>query len=165
LRGVSPVNLAMTDLKRCLERAGYANVVTVLSSGNVAFDAPAATPAAELERAVEAALASGLPRGFGAFVRSTASLERLLASDPFARHRLPAGAKRVVTFLREPPPAPPALPVRLGEARVVAVAGAEAFSAYVPGDEGPRFMALIEKTFGKDVTTRTWDTVVKVAGR
>jgi len=25
------------------------------------------------------------------------------------------------------------------------------------------FMSLIEKTFGKDVTTRTWDTVKKVA--
>ena len=32
-------------------------------------------------------------------------------------------------------------------------------SAYVPSAKGPVFMALIEKTFGKDVTTRTWDTV------
>ena len=26
------------------------------------------------------------------------------------------------------------------------------------------FMTLIEKTFGKDVTTRTWETIQKVAG-
>ena len=36
-------------------------------------------------------------------------------------------------------------------------------AAYVPGAKGPVFMTLIEKTFGKDVTTRTWDTVQKVA--
>ena len=37
------------------------------------------------------------------------------------------------------------------------------FSAYVPGPHGPVFMTLIEKTLGKEVTTRTWDTVKKVA--
>jgi hypothetical protein len=41
--------------------------------------------------------------------------------------------------------------------------GREVFSAYVPTPKGPVFMALIEKTLGKDVTTRTWDTVTKVA--
>jgi len=35
--------------------------------------------------------------------------------------------------------------------------------AYLPTPKGPVFMTLIEKTFGKDVTTRTWDTVAKVA--
>lgn len=33
----------------------------------------------------------------------------------------------------------------------------------VPGPRGPVFMTLIEKSFGKEVTTRTWDTVAKVA--
>lgn len=163
LRGVSPMNLKMPDLKRCLERAGYTNVVTALSSGNVIFDAADGGSEAALERAVEAALEAGLARGFGAYVRSTAALKRLLERDPFARHRLPAGAKRVVTFLREGPKAPPALPIKLEDAQIVAVEGAEVLSAYVPGDKGPLFMRLIEKTFGKDVTTRTWDTVKKVA--
>jgi uncharacterized protein (DUF1697 family) len=34
---------------------------------------------------------------------------------------------------------------------------------YVPGDRGPVFMTLIEDAFGKDVTTRTWETVRKCA--
>ena len=49
-------------------------------------------------------------------------------------------------------------------ARILAALGREVFSSYVPGPRGPVFMTLIEKTFGKDVTTRTWDTVKKVAG-
>jgi hypothetical protein len=39
--------------------------------------------------------------------------------------------------------------------------GTEVFSAYVPSPRGPVFMTLIEKTFGTEVTTRTWDTVRK----
>jgi hypothetical protein len=37
------------------------------------------------------------------------------------------------------------------------------YSAYLPNPKGAVFMTLIEKTFGKEVTTRTWDTVAKVA--
>src|SRR3954469_17791617 len=72
-------------------------------------------------------------------------------------------AKRVVTFLREPRGNELALPIELDGARILSVQGTEVFSAYVPGPKGPVFMTLIEKTFGKDVTTRTWDTVRKVA--
>jgi len=55
------------------------------------------------------------------------------------------------------------LPVEFDGARILAVAEREVFSAYVPSPRGPAFMALIEKTFGKNVTTRTWDTVKKCA--
>jgi uncharacterized protein (DUF1697 family) len=41
--------------------------------------------------------------------------------------------------------------------------GGEVFSAYVPSPRGAVFMTLVEKTFGKEVTTRTWATVRKVA--
>ncbi len=37
------------------------------------------------------------------------------------------------------------------------------FSAYLPTPKGPGFMTLIDKTFAKHVTTRTWDTIAKVA--
>jgi len=39
LRGVSPMNCKMPELKRCFEAAGFADVRTLLSSGNVAFSA------------------------------------------------------------------------------------------------------------------------------
>lgn len=43
------------------------------------------------------------------------------------------------------------------------VNGAEVYSAHVPTGKGPAFMALLENTFGKDITTRTFDTVRKCA--
>jgi hypothetical protein len=39
-----------------------------------------------------------------------------------------------------------------------------AFGDYVPDPKvGPVFMALLEKTFGKAQTTRTWQTLERVA--
>ena len=55
LRGVMPVNASMPDLKRTFEAAGFTEVATLLSSGNVVFTAPAASPAS-LERRAEAAM-------------------------------------------------------------------------------------------------------------
>jgi uncharacterized protein (DUF1697 family) len=55
------------------------------------------------------------------------------------------------------------LPVELEGARLLSVKGRDVFGAYVPSPKGPVFMSLIERTFGKEVTTRTWDTVAKVA--
>ena len=39
LRGVTPMNAAMPELKRAFEDAGFTDVVTVLSSGTVVFTA------------------------------------------------------------------------------------------------------------------------------
>lgn len=165
LRAVSPMNASMPALKRCFEQAGFANVKTVLSSGNVVFDARAA-PARALERKAEAAMAKTLGRSFFTIVRPVGTLQRLIDADPYARFRLPRNAKRVVTFLRARHKGRLRLPIELDGARILAVEGAEVFSAYVPSPRGPVFMRLIEKTFGSDVTTRTWDTVRKcVTGR
>jgi len=162
LRGVSPMNAKMPELKRCFEDVGFTNVKTVLSSGNVVFDSRSASAAA-LERKAEAAMAQHLDRSFQTIVRPVDALRELLEADPYAAFDLPATAKRVVTFLRTPRPAKLALPLVKDDASILAMKNQEIFSAYVPGPRGPVFMALIEKTFGTDVTTRTWDTVRKCA--
>ena len=162
LRGVMPMNAKMPDLKRAFEAAGFTDVRTVLASGNVVFSARPATAAA-LERKAEASMEKTLGRAFFTIVRPVDALQQLLASDPFRAFRLKPGAKRVVTFLRRPPAGKIALPVELQGARIYALRGGEAFTAYVKNPGNPVFMTLIEKTFGKEQTTRTWDTVAKIA--
>ena len=154
------MNAKMPELKRCFESAGFTEVKTLLSSGNVAFNSRA-TARATLERKAEAAMEAALGRRFLTIVRSSNALRELLTADAFAAHDLPAGAKRVVTFLREPRATRLALPIEFEAARILAMDEMQVFSAYVPGPRGPVFMTLIEKTFGTDVTTRTWDTIRK----
>jgi len=45
---------------------------------------------------------------------------------------------------------------------LLALNGRELISAYVPQQNDPVFMRLIERHCGKAQTTRTWDTVRKV---
>jgi uncharacterized protein (DUF1697 family) len=162
LRGVSPLNCKMPALKQCFEDAGFTGVRTLLSSGNVVFDARTATPA-RLQQRAEAAMQKGLGRTFGTFIRSAEDLQALLKADPFAGFDLSADAKRVVTFLRAPAAGRLKLPIELHGARILKAEGSEIFSAYVRSDKGPVFMTLLERTFGADITTRTWDTVRKCA--
>jgi uncharacterized protein (DUF1697 family) len=162
LRGVSPMNLSMSDLKRCLESTGFTDVKTVLSSGNVAFTSPGKSTA-KVTEALEDAMTKKLGRSFHTIVRPQDELSALLESDPYAGFALPRDAKRVVTFSRTPMKPTRALPLALDTARILAAQGCEAFSAYVPSPQGPVFMRLIESTFGTDVTTRTWDTVKRCA--
>lgn len=161
LRGVSPMNCKMADLRNALERAGFTNVKTVISSGNAVFSARM-SPEQALQRKCEAAFEQHLGRSFLTIVRSIADLEKLLAADPYQRFQRPPNAKRDVTFLREAPVRKPKLPVELRGARICSVEDRVAFSFHVPQQADPAFMVLIEKTFGKDVTTRTWETVDRI---
>jgi len=152
----------MPDLKRCLEMAGYTNVKTTLSSGNVAFDSASGSVAA-IEHQIEAVLTKQLGRSFYTIVRSVKHLNDLIQADPYADFDLPAGAKRVVTFARKLPTPKSPLPVERDGAQILAASSREAFSAYIPGPRGAVFMELIKATFGSEVTTRTWETVKRCA--
>ena len=104
-----------------------------------------------------------LGRTFMTIVRPVDALREILESDPYRGFTLAPGSKRVVTFLRPGGEAKVKLPLEEDGARVLVVVGGEAFSAYTRTASGPVFMKLIERSFGKDQTTRTWETVEKVA--
>ena len=156
------MNAKMPELKRSFEDAGFEDVKTVLSSGNVVFSARATSEGA-LQRKAEAAMPKRLGRSFVTIVRRVDALRELLETDPYANFRVSANAKRIVTFLRERPKKTLRLPIEVEGAQILCVNGSEVYSAYIPSPKAPAFLGVIEKTFGVDVTTRTWATVEKVA--
>jgi uncharacterized protein (DUF1697 family) len=156
------MNARMPELKSAFEAAGFTDVKTLLSSGNVVFSARG-TSEPSLQGKAEAAMNRRLGQAFLTIVRPIDSLREMLASDPYRAFRLTPAAKRIVTFLRDEPGSKLALPIELEGARILCIEGREVFSAYLPSPKGPVFMALIERTLGKELTTRTWDTVAKVA--
>ena len=161
LRGVSPMNASMAELRKRVESAGFTDVKTVLASGNVVFNARSASNES-LQKKIEAAIAAGRGRPFSTIIRSVELLESFLEEDPFAQFKLPAKAKKVITFLREANPNPPALPIKRDDVFILTMSKGEVFSAYVHDPKkGPIFMQMLEKNFGKNITTRTLDTVKK----
>ena len=157
-----PMNCKMPALKAAFEAAGFTDVKTVLGSGNVVFDARSTSEAA-LEQKAEAAMQKHLGHAFMTMIRPVDQLRKLLATDPYKPFRPSPKAKRIVTFLRQRPAAPVKLPVAADGARILALRDREVFTVYERTPKGPVFMTLLQKTFGKEQTTRTWDTIAKVA--
>lgn len=160
LRGVSPMNVKLPELRRVLEGAGFVDVKTVLTSGNVVFSAPKASNLA-LARALEAAMTDGLGHSFKTIVRSMASLRRLVRSPPFESWDSRGGERQTITFLQVAPRKQLELPLEHKGVRILERRGLNVFSSYREGAE-TAFMPFIEKTFGQALTTRTWQTLEKV---
>jgi len=94
-----PTNAKMPELKKAFESAGFTDVKTVLSSGNVVFSARDASETS-LQRKAEAAMMQRFGDAFLTIMRPLDALRELLASDPYRAFRLEPAAKRIVTFLR-----------------------------------------------------------------
>ena len=156
------MNAKMSELKKCFEAEGFSDVRTLLSSGNVVFNARSSS-VVTLERRAEKAMQSELGHSFATIVRSAEYLQNLVQSEPFAKFSLPPTAKCLITFLRRPSEPKLKLPIEKDGASILAFTGSEVLAAYVPSPKGPVFMNLLERTLGKDITTRTLDTVRKCA--
>jgi uncharacterized protein (DUF1697 family) len=108
-----------------------------------------------LERRLAQEIEKGIGRAFGLTLRSVDQLRRLVDDDPFDEFPVAAGARRVVSFLSEGREAPVTLPIDADGVRI--------HGRTFRTRGGPVFMTLLEKAFGKSITTRTWETVRKCA--
>ncbi len=153
----------MADLRAAFEAMGFVDVRTVQASGNVVFSTPDAPGPGELRARIEAGLAEGLSSRTGVALRRAADLAALVAADPFVAVAVTPATRLYVTFLSRPAPDE----TDLGDERVrlVRITAGEVLTAIelVPGWGTPELMRLLESGLGKDVTTRSWNTVVKVA--
>jgi uncharacterized protein (DUF1697 family) len=132
-------------LRVVFESLGFANVQTVISSGNVIFDAKS-KDAPLLESKIEEALLMQLKIRSTVFIRSKEELEKLIAKDPFKGADHSRTSYLVVTFMKKKP--------------------REIFNILnVDTGTTPDFMQDIEKKFGKEVTTRTWKTIMRIAAK
>ncbi|MEU2030233.1 DUF1697 domain-containing protein [Nocardia amamiensis] len=169
LRGIMPSNPNMSNakLRAVFESLGFDRVGSVLASGNIVFRS-AETDVPALEERIQQALSTELGIGGGTIIRSHEELRALLDSDPFEGSPHGRGNYLIVTFLKD---AAAAATVTLPEqpdplTRIVGYdKAARAFLAVIDNsDPGktPNFMAWLDKTYGKDITTRTWLTIERI---
>ncbi len=146
---------------------GFESVGSVLGSGNLVFSAEE-TDCAALESTIQRGLSSELGIGGGTLIRTRAEIQALIESDPFAGMTHSRETYLMVTFLKNAdnpglgaePPADLAAQVKLRgyDAKVRALL--TVMDNSTPGT--PNHMVWLDKTFGKEVTTRTWATVQKI---
>jgi uncharacterized protein (DUF1697 family) len=168
LRGIAPSGRNMTNdkLRGVFERLGFADVASVLASGNIVFrSADADVPT--LEQRIEDALADDLGIRSRTIIRSHPELRTLLDSEPFPGLTHGRGTYLTATFLKDAATAPAVVPEH-PDARTRVVRYDKAARAVLAitdnSDPGttPDFMSWLETSYGKDITTRTWLTVQRI---
>lgn len=91
--------LAMADLVKLCEQAGFSDAKTYIQSGNVVFKSSASE--ADVKRVLEQAVTAKLGKAAAVLVRTASQLTRVLANNPFKS----APPNRVlVLFLDKAPP-------------------------------------------------------------
>lgn len=168
LRGIAPSGTNMTNdkLRGVLEQMGFVQVGSVLASGNIVFrSADADVPA--LEQRIEDALVRDLGISSRTIIRAHSELRALLDSEPFPGLTHCRGTYLTATFLKDAATTPEVIPEQPDQrTRVVRYdRTARAVLAVTDNrDPGttPRFMSWLEKSYGTDITTRSWLTVQRV---
>lgn len=157
--------VAMAALRDLVASLGFADVRTVLQSGNVVFRAPRGFAAA-IERQLEQATATRLGVTTDYIVRTAAEWRTMIEANPFPREAEQRPGQLLLTALRDRPA--PAAVAALQDARVgpelVRVIDRHCYIVYSEGIGRSRLTnALIEKKLGTRATGRNWNTVLKLA--
>jgi uncharacterized protein (DUF1697 family) len=168
LRGINvgghkPVK--MEALKRSFESAGLEKVKTVLASGNVLFES-AETDEDVLAGRIGAQLKKDLGHEVGVLVRSMEEIQKLVEREPFKKIKVTPETRLYVTFLTQKTKSKLKIPYETREKdfRILSASEREVCSVLVlsPERQTTELMNIVEKEFGKQVTTRNWNTVVKI---
>jgi uncharacterized protein (DUF1697 family) len=166
LRGITPSNPNMRNekLRNVFSSLGFANVRTVISSGNVLFETKSKNIKA-LEAAIENALPAQLGFSSTAIVRSLGQLREIVNNSPFGEIQDTPKSRLNVTFLKNPPADKLRFPYRAenGAFMLLGIYGGAIYSTIdLTGAQTPELMSWLGRQFGKKITTRTWKTVGKI---
>lgn len=165
LRGINSgknPTVRMVVLRKAFEGLGFRNVKTVLASGNVLFETDVADERT-LERRVEQVLLGALGFETDAVIRTMDDIKHLMESEPFESVTVTPSTRLYVTFVKEGSEADlGSVPTGKGY-RFLGVADGTVFSVVDLAEaKTPDLMSALDKGFGKDITTRNWNTVERI---
>ena len=166
LRGIAPTNPNMRNdkLRGLFEKLGFSNVQTVISSGNVLFESSSKS-AKRLEGIIEKALPEYLGFKSTTIIRSQKQLQELVKKKPFANREHSQKSSLNVTFLKKKIHSDKKFPYKVKDRDYVLLGmydGALCSVIDLTSPKTPDLMVWLEKTFGKEITTRTWKTVERI---
>ncbi len=151
-------------LRAVCEDLGLRKVRTVISSGNIVFEADT-DDVPTLEANLEAAWLDKLDFKSTTIIRSRWDLQYLTDAHPFSGLEHGKTTYLLVTFLKSPITVDFALPYMVPDRdyRIVAATPRELYSVTdTTRARTPDMMAWLESQFGKDLTSRTWLTVSRI---
>lgn len=168
LRGISPLNATNNVLKSIFATLGFEDIESVNSSGNIIFSA-VETDTAAIESTIEKGLLDEIGLVSLCIVRSSQQISDLVAIKPFSDTQHTLENYLTLTFFKNEPDSEVFRTARLDskQHRVTYLSDLRVLCATFNNSltKNPTFMSKIERDFGKNITTRTWNTIVKIQQR
>ncbi len=157
-------NMNNSNLRTVFESLRFNNVKTVISSGNVIFDSSIGS-SADLGASIEKAIFEQIGFHSTTIVLSRPQLEKIVSEKIFDNDVHSPSNYLTLTFLKHRASFPFALPYT-PEGKAYSFVGFKYNVVFSVVDTSvaktPDLMAWLEKQFTKDITTRTWKTVLRI---
>jgi len=154
----------MKTLVEIMKSLEFSNISTLLNSGNVIFESEEKDNLV-LEDIIEKRLFQEFNFPIPTIVRKSDELLDVLNSSPFEGFELNNDLRFYITFLKSEPKQKIDLPwqsedksfkiIKLQHRTVVSILDLSKCNT-------PKGMDALEKMYGKDITTRNWNTLVKI---
>lgn len=154
----------MAELKTILVNMGCNNVKTILNSGNIVFETKK-KDIAGLERIIEMALTEHFGFPIPVILIPHKQINELVNDDPFANVEIHKNIRLYVSFLKEPSTTKLKLPYISNDKAFTIIGVRNKFIVSVldiTTSNTPKGMEDLEKLFGKNITTRNWNTIQKI---
>jgi uncharacterized protein (DUF1697 family) len=170
LRGINVGGrtVKMDVLRGAFEALGYRDVRSVQASGNVLFSAVERGPE-KLAAAIRAGLKVELDLETAVALRSAGQVREMVEARPFEGLDVTPRTRLYVTFLAGEPGPGVGAPFESQDADmwILRVEGRDVYSTVELSETRGTLdlMKKLEEAFGKNITTRNWNTVLKVADR
>ena len=155
----------MAELKALLLNMGLENVRTILNSGNFLFQTKQ-KDITVLEKKIETLLLKAFGFSIPVILVEQPQLTELIQQDPFAGVDVHKNIRLYISFLKELPTKIPKLPYcSADQAFTILHVEKKVIVSLVDitSSNTPKGMEDLEKIFGKNITTRNWNTVQKLA--
>jgi len=157
--------ISMTDLKKLFEALGFADVKTLLQSGNIIFTSQT-TICAKLETLLEKEIARKFGRPVDCLVRTAEEWRAIIEANPFPEEAADDPSHCLVMCLKKGPAAKAAesLKAAIPGREYFELKGKELYLVYPDGIGRSKLtVALIDKKLGTTGTARNWNTALKIA--
>jgi len=157
----------MKDLVATMQSMACSNISTLLNSGNVIFES-AEKDSTVLENLLEEKLEQVFNFPIPTIVRNAEELLSLISQDPFKQFVLTKDLRFYVSFLKNEATKTIEIPWHSDDDsfKILNVKNKTIISILdVSKSNSPKGMDALERIFGKEITTRNWNTLQKIVDK
>lgn len=151
----------MAELRSEFEKMNFKNIATILNSGNILFEAP--------ENDLEAKISERLETVFGfpvpTLLRDFEMIVNVSNDNPFEHIAVTKDIRLYISFLKKDVGSKLTLPWKSKDGSYKIIEKRETMILSVldlSKSNTPKAMEALEKNYGKEITTRNWNTIGKI---